>query len=203
MRFLLIFLSFSFLLIFGIILLIGKPSNNIKINLIGLNYNSDEDIFIIKKTIENFYGFKCEIKNDKKIKYKGDTDRFLFKTKIISYDCVKIQREFNNYPFYFYNKNNDINIYLTESEIYSDGINVNGVNFGNEIYITTELTIPMIKRVVIHEISHNYGLNHCNTKRCVMDSDTKESNYWDYKRDKPIFCNECKLKLPLYQRLRL
>jgi predicted Zn-dependent protease len=202
MRFILT-LSFLLLFILDIIYSIIKPLNNIKINLIGLNYNSDEDIFLIKKTIEDFYGFKCEIKRDQKIKYKGDTDRFLFKTKIISYDCAKIHRELFHFPFYIYNSFQDINIYLIENEIYSNGVNVNGVNYGNEIYITTQLTDLMIKRVVIHEISHNYGLGHCTSKKCVMDSDTKESNYWDTKRDKPIFCNECKLKLPLYQTLKL
>jgi predicted Zn-dependent protease len=200
---LLLILFFSITLLLFIIYLIGKPSNNIKINLIGLNYNSDEDIFLIKKTIENFYGFKCEIKNDKRIKYRGDTDRFLFKTKIISYDCGKIHKELGNFSFYIYNSFQDINIYLIESEIYNDGLNVNGVNFGNKIYITTDLSKRVIKRVVIHEISHNYGLGHCMSKKCIMDSETPTFNYWNDVVDKPIFCDDCKSKLPSLQKSKL
>jgi predicted Zn-dependent protease len=201
MRFLLI-LFFSVSIILSIKFLINKPSKDTKINLIGLNSNSDKDILLIKKTIEKFYEFKCEIKTDKTIKYNGDTDRFLFKTKIISYDCGKIHRELRNFPFYIYNSFQDIDIYLTENEIYSDGVNVNGVNYGNKIYITTELTDLMIKRVVIHEISHNYGLGHCKSKKCVMSSDSPSSICWNID-DTPIFCNDCKSKLPLYQRLKL
>ena len=181
----------------------SEEPSDIKINLIGLNYHSDEDILVIKNTIEKFYGFKCQIKKDLNTEYKGDTDKFLFKTKIISYDCDKIQNELGNYAIYNYDKSSDINIYITKSEIYNNHENVNGVTFGNEIYITTDLPEVWFKRVIVHEISHNFGLDHCTSGKCAMDSETSRSDFWDTKNDKPIFCDDCKSKLPKSQRFKL
>ena len=158
----------------------SEEPSDIKINLIGLNYHSDEDILVIKNTIEKFYGFKCQIKKDLNTEYKGDTEKFLFKTKIISYDCDKIQNELGNYAIYNYDKSSDINI-----------------------YITTDLPEVWFKRVIVHEISHNFGLDHCTSGKCAMDSETSRSDFWDTKNDKPIFCDDCKSKLPKSQRLKL
>lgn len=181
----------------------SEQPSDIKINLIGLNSHSDEEILIIKNTIEKFYGFKCQIKEDLYTKYKGDTEKFLFKTNVISFDCDKIQNELGNYAIYNYDKSSEINIYITRSELYNNNENVNGVTYGNEIYITTDLPEVWFKKVAIHEISHNLGLDHCSSRRCVMDTETSRSYFWDTKNDKPIFCDDCKLKLPKSQRLKL
>lgn len=49
------------------------------------------------------------------------------------------------------------------------------------------------KKVVIHELGHNFGLPHCADKNCVMTDAVEKITTID--NAKPDLCNKCKQKL--------
>lgn len=118
----------------------------------------------------------------------------MFKTKLYSYDCSKIQKELGHFPLYLLNTFLDINIYITRDELYSGDIKINGITYGNEIYVNS---CELLKKVIIHELLHNYSMNHCGSYYCIMSNNPSRVT-WDVKNDKPIFCLNCKKQLPLY-----
>lgn len=188
-----IILIFLFVLfIFQVNRYLIRNNRNVDVNLIGLNSHSDSDVYIVRKTIKHFFGFNCLIKEDQKTKYRGDFEPFIFKTKLFSYDCQKIQNDLGHNSFYLYNSFKDVNIYITNDELYNNDVNVNGITYGNEIYINSDI---LIKKVVVHEILHNYGMEHCFSYNCLM-SNNPCRNTWDNKLNKPIFCNICRNDLP-------
>jgi archaemetzincin len=56
--------------------------------------------------------------------------------------------------------------------------------------VPVNLLISRMKKLVLHEIGHNFGLYHCSNKVCVMYEDCKsdEQKLW--------FCDKCKMRLP-------
>lgn len=169
-------------------------NDKIHINLIGLNSHNDSDVYVVKDVIKQYFGFDCSIKGDVKTKYHGDIIPFLLKTNLYSFDCSKIQKELGHRPIFFFNIFGDVNIYITKDELYVDDVNINGITYGNEIYVNSENNL---KRVVIHELLHNYGMNHCYDYHCLMSNNPYRVG-WDVKKDKPNFCLKCKKELPLY-----
>jgi len=169
-------------------------NDKIDINLIGLNSHDDEDLYIASKVIKDYFGFNCFINGDVKTKYQGDIEPFLFKSNLYSFDCSKIQRELGHFPMFFFNIFGDINIYITKDELYIDDVNINGITYGNEIYVNSE---NKLKKVVIHELLHNYGMEHCYDHHCLMSNNPNRVG-WDVKKDKPNFCLRCKKELPPY-----
>lgn len=176
-----------------------RNDRNVNINLVGLNSHSDSDVYIIKKTIEKFFGFNCIIKKDIKTKYRGDFNAFLFKTKLFSYNCYDLQNELGNNSFYLYNFFKDVNIYITTDELYNDDMGVNGITYGNEIYINTDNSN---QGVVIHEILHNYGMKHCFSYNCLMSNNPSRKT-WNKNLNKPIFCDRCGNDLPDFLKSKL
>jgi len=176
-----------------------KNNRNPRINLIGLNLHSDSDVYVVKKTIKRFFGFNSFIKKDIRTKYRGDLEPFVLKTDLFSYDCSKIQKEFGKLTLYSYNTFRDINIYITENELYNDNLNVNGITFGNEIYINSNF---LVEKVAIHEILHNYGLGHCSSYKCIMSNNPYRLT-WNVKFNRPIFCKECREDLPDFLKSKL
>lgn len=65
------------------------------------------------------------------------------------------------------------------------------------VSIVTTYNVKDISRVVklcMHELGHQFGLNHCKSKSCYMEEFVEEYNplLYDYEKD---FCNICKLLL--------
>ena len=56
---------------------------------------------------------------------------------------------------------------------------------GGNIILIGNTPINQIERVVIHEMGHCYGLNHCESNHCVMSP--KRNSDWL----KLNFCDEC------------
>jgi len=145
----------------------------------------------LKNSIISFYGFNCSVKN--KIDFTND---ILTKSKV-RYDADKILQKF---------KSDEYVVILTEKDIAcKDGIypewGIFGLGLcpGKTCVISTfrlkrnvtELTVmERLKKIVLHEVGHNLGLDHCkNDKKCLMnDADgtikqVDSENIW--------LCNKC------------
>lgn len=57
-----------------------------------------------------------------------------------------------------------------------------------------EVLKQRFSKEVIHELGHSYGLIHCHTPRCVMQSSTYVE---DIDQKKTALCNDCREKLGL------
>jgi hypothetical protein len=87
-------------------------------------------------------------------------------------------------------------VVLTSESCYSktNKTFINGLSekYGN-ILIVNEKKYTGLKRVIIHEIGHNSGFDHCGNKNCVMSidrtNDAKAIN----------FCNNCLNKATFYE----
>jgi predicted Zn-dependent protease len=165
---------------------VNTESNKSKIEIVGLNNFSEEDLKIVKSTIEKFYGFDCVISDPKNVNLSS---------------CESAQISTGENDYFSYDENEKIVIYVTNQRLYSikNNESVLGLCFGNQIYLRgnivydRESSIELIKCNAIHEVAHSFGVSHCHNT-CVMNSESFE--FWDKKQDKPIFCDDCKSKLP-------
>ena len=106
------------------------------------------------------------------------------------FNSEEIQIELGNQTGMVYNSNEIIDIYITKSNIFSLGKNVKVVCYGNQIYVQS---YPTFEATLVHELSHIYIYEHCDNE-CVMNS--YSNNRWNYQSKKPIYCKDCKSKLP-------
>jgi hypothetical protein len=152
--------------------------NKIDIKIVGLNLFGQSDLELTKKTIKDVFDLDCEIQRLSII--SGNSNKLI---------CENVQSELGNSTNFEFDKNQEIEIFVTSSDLYSNNLNVRGICYGNQIYIQND----KIKVNVIHELSHSFGLEHCENE-CIMNS--YAINRWNDINDKPIFCNDCKSKLP-------
>lgn len=113
-----------------------------------------------------------------------------------SIDCDELNLKINGTKDFKYNKDKPIKLYLTTSKILSLNSKVHGVTYGNHIYIRT-LRKEKIALILIHELSHTFGLYHCENI-CIMNpqyNPRKKEEIWDRNNDLPIFCDQCKQKI--------
>lgn len=157
-----------------------------KIEIVGLNNFSEEDLKIVKSTIINFYGFDCVISNPENVNLSS---------------CEDAQLSTGKNDYFYYDESEKIVIYVTNQKLYSTKNNesVQGLCFGNQIYLRSnivhdrESSIELIKSNAIHEVAHSFGVSHCRNT-CIMNSESFE--FWNKVKDEPIFCDDCKSKLP-------
>jgi hypothetical protein len=161
-------------------------TNSTKIEIVGLNNFSEEDLKIVKSTIIKFYGFDCVISNPENVNLSS---------------CEDAQLSTGKNDYFYYDESEKIVIYVTDQKLYSTKNNesVQGLCFGNQIYLRSnivhdrESSIELIKSNAIHEVAHSFGVSHCHNT-CIMNSESFE--FWNKVKDEPIFCDDCKSKLP-------
>jgi hypothetical protein len=161
-------------------------SNSTKIEIVGLNNFSEEDLDIVKSTIVKFYGFDCVISSPENVDLST---------------CEDAQLSTGKNDYFYYDESEKIIIYVTNQKLYSTKNNesVQGLCFGNQIYLRSnivhdrESSIELIKSNAIHEVAHSFGVSHCRNT-CIMNSESFE--FWNKVKDEPIFCDDCKSKLP-------
>ncbi len=146
----------------------------------------------IKKSVKSFYGYDCIVKN----KIEVTPDILSKITKRV--EANKLLKKYNS-P-----KNTLI---ITEKDIchFKDklrpdyGIFGLGLKGGKICVISTfrlkrgvskQKSLERLEKVVLHEIGHNLGLNHCfNNKECMMNDACGTIKQVD--KEKVWFCKKC------------
>jgi len=154
---------------------IVSDNSDVKVYIRGLDDFDQENLNIIKSIIENKYGIKCKIESSIITSYKNNDNK----------DCDLIQDElgltntftesFGKSFGYVYDDSEPITIYVTNSKINTKGNDIYGLCYGNSIYLSypTDFPLflqkPVLEINAIHELSHSFGLDHCNDSKCVMN----------------------------------
>jgi hypothetical protein len=151
-------------------------NSDIKVYIRGLDNFERVDLDIIKSIIEKKYGLICKIESSVITSYKDDNNK----------DCDLLQEELgltNTFTRSFgksfgwvYDESEPITIYNTNSELSERKIGeVVGLCYGNSIYISSPTYFSSffkksyIEMTAIHELSHSFGMDHCNDSKCIMN----------------------------------
>lgn len=169
-----------------------------------------EKVIILQKTIEDYYGVDVKVLNSQSLPQNSFIN---IKTPRYRADSL-ISIQERNIP-----DGIDYILGLTEKDIsttkrekdgkikkpasrYSDfGIMGLAYRPGNSCIVSDfrlkhknrEVHFGRFKKVVIHELGHNFGLPHCPDKKCVMTDAVESVKTID--RAKPDLCAVCKKKL--------
>ena len=154
---------------------IASDNSDVKVYIRGLDDFDRKDLNIIKSVIESKYGVKCKIESSITTSYKNDDNK----------DCDLLQEElgltntftvsFGKSFGYVYDDSKPITIYVTNSKISTNGNIETGLCYGNSIYIPHPIDSPSflekyyIEMIAIHELSHSFGMDHCDEHKCIMD----------------------------------
>jgi len=165
------------------------------INILPLGNVGQVELELVKTSISNFYGFKCVIL--KPVKLTND----LLSPSKTRYSADKILKKFNG---------TNHTIVITSVDITTEkngnkewGVFGLGYMPGNVCVVSTkrlkkgvsnETFKDRFEKVILHEIGHNLGLDHCDKNiHCMMNDAKGTSSQVD--NEKIWLCGNCKNKL--------
>jgi archaemetzincin len=153
---------------------------------------NQETLKYLKKSIKDFYGYDCVVKT--KVSF---TDDILANSRT-RYEASKILRKYNSNENVLIVTEKDI-AYWKSSKFPEWGIFGLGRRPGKTCVISTfrlkkkvtnQKMLERLKKVALHEIGHNLGLEHCtNNKECMMNDANATIEQVD--REKIWFCSKC------------
>jgi predicted Zn-dependent protease len=170
-----------------------KTQNN-NIVLKGLNSHTQQDLNIIKSIIEQYTTFKVQYQkplNNKKLEVK--TGR-----KNLTYiDCDDVQKFLGHITYSNYDMEKPITIYVTRTNIKLDKRQLQGLCYGNQIYLQINTySKELTTKYLLHEMLHSFGVSHC-TNNCIMGN-FKIHEVW---ASKYRVCSDCRRNMPEYFKL--
>ena len=145
----------------------------------------------VKSSITTFYGYECVVKS------KVDLSNDLLAKSKTRYEASKIIKKFKNNQNILIITEKDI-AYKKSEKFKEYGIFGLGDRPGKTCVISTfrlknngaKKMLERLKKVSLHEIGHNLGLEHCNYNiECMMNDARGSINQVD--REKIWFCNKC------------
>lgn len=162
------------------------------INIQPLGDISVDVINVVISSVENFYGYKCIVKP--KINFTKD----ILADSKTRYNASKILSKFNSHQNLLIITNKDIACEkgnINEWGIfglgYRPGVTCVVSTFRIKRNVSQEVFYQRLKKICLHEIGHNLGLNHCNSgdHRCMMN----DANGTIIKVDgeQIFFCKNC------------
>lgn len=152
-----------------------------------------EYVSYVKKSMEDFYGYKVVVKNSRKL-----TNDILADSKT-RYEASKILEKYNSSSNLLIVTEKDI-AYRKSDKFPEWGIFGLGYRPGTTCIVSTfrlhknvskEKMLERFEKVALHEVGHNIGLKHCtNNKQCLMNDAGGTIKQVDL--EKKSFCSKCK-----------
>ena len=179
-------------LILSLFILTSFPK---EIHIVPLGHVKQEDIQIASTVIREFYGAKVIVDKEKPLdnKYKNIGNN--------RYSADRILMYFNSSYNRLVLTEQDITVYNKEKNInwgvfglgYKPGrtavVSISRNRLGKNV--TKENFSRRFRKVIIHELGHNLGLEHCKYhNKCVMHAADGKGSQID--REQEFFCDRCR-----------
>ena len=158
-------------------------TQNKKIILVGINGYNPKDISTIQRILSKYTDFEVSVGRsitNIKVSNRKNEDGYYLITD-------EIQRSFRKNTYFDYDVEEPITIYFTRYGLFNLNMTILGNTYGNQIYLhVNPFCEGQTTIIILHEISHNFGLSHCESK-CIMGKEKHmkwESTFY--------YCDRCR-----------